>query len=319
MIVQKIPIDSIVVKDRIRRQVNVDDLVASIKELGLLSPIIINSENILLAGGRRLAACKTLGWQHIDAVIKTTSTAEENLLIEISENQRRSEFTREEVVNAGIKLERIERVLAEERCGFRSDLVKNLPPGWNPGKTREIVAAKLGISGTQYEREKFIVENHEWLSDGQYLDWNIRKISTNKAYNIIKAQLRADEQTSVAKGEKVPETSPLVAEEIPPTIAALEDRVKELTIKCREHEETIRRLQQVNNPASTPIKDADTAFDFYTKTNDFVATILAPFSYNDVINRYPSCENYIITGCNNLIDAATTIIRRFKNETIIDA
>lgn len=44
---------------------DLDQLAASIEDIGLLNPITINEDGLLLAGARRLAACKRLGWTTI--------------------------------------------------------------------------------------------------------------------------------------------------------------------------------------------------------------------------------------------------------------
>lgn len=71
---EKIPISKIVKGERIRQE-NGDlvPLAASIKNHGLLNPITVCKSSdgmfLLLAGNRRLEACKTLGWPEIDANI----------------------------------------------------------------------------------------------------------------------------------------------------------------------------------------------------------------------------------------------------------
>ena len=37
----------------------------SIRELGLLFPVLVNKDNVLIAGFRRLEACRRLGWKSI--------------------------------------------------------------------------------------------------------------------------------------------------------------------------------------------------------------------------------------------------------------
>lgn len=187
---QKIPINNIVVNSRIRKNLgNVDTLAASIKELGLLSPVVINEDNELLAGERRLTACKSIGWTEIPVIVMSTKDAEEKLSIEIAENELRENFTREEVINAGIELERIEKIKAEERMkSGKADPVQNFAQG----KTRDIVAEKLGMSHTQYEHEKFILEYRCALSPGEFEDWNNRIVSTNRVYVKIKRELNEE-------------------------------------------------------------------------------------------------------------------------------
>jgi ParB family chromosome partitioning protein len=61
-----LPLDDIRVGTRPRRDMgDIDALAQSIKDIGLLHPIIVDEDGLLLAGARRLAACKRLGWREI--------------------------------------------------------------------------------------------------------------------------------------------------------------------------------------------------------------------------------------------------------------
>lgn len=191
---QSIPINSVTITNRIRKDLgDISALAANISELGLLSPILVNKQRQLLAGERRLTACRELGWTDIPAIIMDTADAERELAVEFAENRYRKDFNREEIVDTGIRLERLESVKARERQatstgGSDPQLRVNLPQAEN-GRVRDIIAKYLGISGSQYERMKFVVEHKADLSEGQYADWNTGVISTNKAYGLIKKEL----------------------------------------------------------------------------------------------------------------------------------
>ena len=61
------PIDDIIVGERNRSDMgDIEGLAASIDDIGLLNPITVDEGGRLLAGGRRLAACKLLGWEHVE-------------------------------------------------------------------------------------------------------------------------------------------------------------------------------------------------------------------------------------------------------------
>jgi ParB family transcriptional regulator, chromosome partitioning protein len=60
---QKMEIDKIIVKKRKRAVGDVDQLVESIKDTGLINPVTVDKACILIAGYHRLEACKKLGWQ----------------------------------------------------------------------------------------------------------------------------------------------------------------------------------------------------------------------------------------------------------------
>jgi len=59
-------INSIKIGKRFRRDLgDIDALARSINEVGLLHPIVITPDGELLAGQRRLEACKQLKWDKI--------------------------------------------------------------------------------------------------------------------------------------------------------------------------------------------------------------------------------------------------------------
>jgi len=73
---QKIPIDKIGKKTRIREDAgNIKQIAKLIATIGLLNPITVCEEDdgtyTLLAGERRLEACKLLDWSTIDAHVWT--------------------------------------------------------------------------------------------------------------------------------------------------------------------------------------------------------------------------------------------------------
>jgi ParB family transcriptional regulator, chromosome partitioning protein len=55
---------------RFRKELrNIDSLAASIAAIGLITPISIDENGVLLAGARRLAACKLLGLEKVEVRI----------------------------------------------------------------------------------------------------------------------------------------------------------------------------------------------------------------------------------------------------------
>ena len=65
-----LPIDTIKIGQRFRREMgDIDALGRSIEEIGLLHPIVVTQHGQLLAGRRRLEACKLLGWDTIPGTV----------------------------------------------------------------------------------------------------------------------------------------------------------------------------------------------------------------------------------------------------------
>ncbi|SIQ20070.1 chromosome partitioning protein, ParB family [Alkalispirochaeta americana] len=106
--VKEISISSIRTKNRTRQDLgNLDSLVASIRKNGLLHPIVVTEDFLLVAGHRRLEAARILGWQTIDCSIISDTSQEELLQIELDENAVRKEFTSDEMADALLRLDRI--------------------------------------------------------------------------------------------------------------------------------------------------------------------------------------------------------------------
>ncbi len=68
---------------------NVDVLADSIKRLGLIHPIVIDRENIIVAGERRLEAVRSLGWSHINCQFLDELDPGFRRAIELEENIKR--------------------------------------------------------------------------------------------------------------------------------------------------------------------------------------------------------------------------------------
>jgi ParB family chromosome partitioning protein len=67
---RKLAINKIKVRDRFRKNLgDIDSLAASIDEVGLLHPIVVRPDGGLIAGERRLAACKKLGWKSVPVTL----------------------------------------------------------------------------------------------------------------------------------------------------------------------------------------------------------------------------------------------------------
>ena len=98
----KIAIDQVRTEEgtRIRQDVgNISSLEESIDTVGLINPIIIDEEMKLLAGFRRLTACKNLGWEKIEVrIVELNGDRLKMLDVEVAENFFRKDFTPEEVL-----------------------------------------------------------------------------------------------------------------------------------------------------------------------------------------------------------------------------
>ena len=145
-------IDEIIVKDRIRKDAGgMMELINDIKANGLINPVTVNTDHVLLAGYRRLSACKALGWTDIPAHMVSTENEEQELRVEISENEVRKEGRTDEIVSK------------QTGIGSRDTLRK----------------------------AQVIAENKDKFDPEEFKDWDDGKLSTNKLYTQLKQQKSA--------------------------------------------------------------------------------------------------------------------------------
>lgn len=167
----KVPTTKIIVGDRVRQNINdgIGELCNSIKELGQLQPILVDTDFNLIAGARRLRACELLG---IDVAIYTCNGIDDalkRLKAERDENHCRKPWTPSEWVEIGKRLEVLEKKLAAERMAATQPKPGEKVGSQGPakfadplkGESRKKVADALGVSHATYEKAKAVVEAAE--------------------------------------------------------------------------------------------------------------------------------------------------------------
>lgn len=153
-------IADITIGDRARVSTGwLDDLERSIERHGVLHPIGVTQDNVLIFGFRRLMACKNLGLEEIPATVinidpDDPATA---LRMEQAENNIRREFTPSEKVEIA---RRIEDAMAG-RVGNPKLQSCNTLQNCEQGNSRDIAAGAVGMSGEHYRRAKAVVDSGE--------------------------------------------------------------------------------------------------------------------------------------------------------------
>lgn len=163
-----LPLDEIVVTQRYRKDMgDLFALAASIKEVGLLHPVVVDSRGTLVAGQRRLAALRSLGWVDVPVTIaESIDGAVKALMAERDENTCRKDMVFSEMLPLKHAIEELERPKAAERAiqapgqprGVKvsgSNLEHQTPP---ERKTRNIVAKALGKSATTLDKVEEVYE-----------------------------------------------------------------------------------------------------------------------------------------------------------------
>lgn len=134
-----IPINEIKVGERIREGYgNLAGLSTSIKEDGLVQPIIVDGNLGLIAGGRRLQAAKMAGLETVPVVLKESLSDLEIKKYELIENLYRENLTPYEECKAKRDLDLIQKELYGDKVKDRSST------GWSLRQTAEMLGTSVG-------------------------------------------------------------------------------------------------------------------------------------------------------------------------------
>lgn len=148
-----LPINEIVVGERRRQDLgDIQGLADSIKQYGLLHPVVVDENKVLVAGGRRLEAIRKLGWATVPVTLLQELTEKELRTVELEENIRRKDLTEIEKSRNMVELAELKAVQLRESSDpspseqFCSHSERNL--GGRPEKQDNIraVAQSIGIS-----------------------------------------------------------------------------------------------------------------------------------------------------------------------------
>ena len=117
---------------------------------------MVTPEGRLIAGQRRLAACRLLGWTDVPVTVVDLNEAARG---EAHENLVRKDLLPSEIVALKRALEPLERREARDRQGSRTDLYHSATE-WQ-GDARDNIARYLRVGRTTIERAEAVVEAAE--------------------------------------------------------------------------------------------------------------------------------------------------------------
>ena len=124
------------------------------RRVGLLHPVVVRPDGLLIAGERRLVACRQLGWSDVPV---TEVDLEQVARGELAENADRKDFLPSEIDAIRKAVAPIEEAAAKERMseGGKGAKVSQ------PSRAVDKVGAFAGISGRTVEKIAKVVEAAE--------------------------------------------------------------------------------------------------------------------------------------------------------------
>lgn len=214
-----LPVKSIIVnrEDRQRRELtNIEELADSISRVGLINPIVVTQDHVLVAGERRLTAHQLLGFEMIAVQFAEDLSEIELQMIELEENVKRQELSWQDTVRAVAKFDKLKKQQEES---------------W----TIESTATNLGMSPTNVRR---YLDVNRFIEEGRPEVLEAPKLS--QAVNFAQRAIER-EKTSVLRDLK---PSPAT-----PSATPLEPGVPVLTLTPEEVEAAVnvsRRAEILN-------------------------------------------------------------------------
>lgn len=298
----KIKIEDIVIKDG-RRAIDdkkVKEMSESIAEIGLINPIIINKDNVLIAGAHRIEAYKLLGKTEIEANVITADelTLE---LIEIDENYCRSEL---HFIERGELLNR--RKAIYEELHPEAKVGGDRGNQYTGGKSSNWVSAKsfvkdtidkTGRSKASINRELMIAKNI--VPEAKEV---IKEKNLNQSQALEIARLEPSEQmaaaqdvTKLKKKEKVMPKKKIIKFNDVDVNAIIEDMAK----------------KEPSGDGSTDNNTNSIVIEIINKIKLFRADIVKYVYSQDLLSGADNAE-YLLTETNELIDELKILSKNLK-------
>ena len=127
----------------------VANLAENMEKYGQITPVVLNQNNIILSGHRRIAALKVLGKTYAECTIKDIEPDEEIFYLIAANKQRQKDM-----VQLSNEIELLYDLYSKGQ-GFRSDLNGSSEPETQKS-ARDQISTELGISNTTISHLRFI-------------------------------------------------------------------------------------------------------------------------------------------------------------------
>ena len=129
---------------------SIDQLIVSIKSVGLLEPLVINQNNQIISGNRRFQALKSLGLDKVEVIRKNIKKEEEPLYLIHYNKQRVKKAS--EILNEIKTL----REYYGNHQGQRTDLDETFSTNGKSLNTSELISEEVGMKKSNLYKLKKI-------------------------------------------------------------------------------------------------------------------------------------------------------------------
>ena len=127
--IESVSLDKIKVEDQPRKNFELDSLVTSIEKHGILEPIIVDVDYMIIHGERRFQAAQKLGLKSIPCIVKSKERKQEKIIHQLIENMEREDISpveKGEALVAYKEQEKVDWSVIEELIGLSESRRKQL-------------------------------------------------------------------------------------------------------------------------------------------------------------------------------------------------
>lgn len=234
------------------------EFIDSVRTSGVIEPIVITQDKVIVSGHQRVRACKALGIEEIDAEVRIFDSEDEILKCLIETNIRQRGIGNTNPVKFGRCIKELERIYGVRGGSAGKVAVNDLESNNFTPKTEDDLSDQLGLT-------RQTLQNYKQLADAipeiqTLVETGIVTPTTARA--IVK-KLPEFQQKELAeqfaeKGEKV------TGKEAEKEIARLNARVEELVNSKSQREKFEKdradRLQEENNSLKEQVSNAKVEF-----------------------------------------------------------
>lgn len=300
----------------------------SIRTSGVIEPVIVTTDYVIVSGHQRIRACKELGIVQTLVDIRRYENDDEILKQLIETNIRQRGVGNPNPVKLGRCIKELERIYGIEKGGDRKSKEHNVPL-----ITQDDLAQELGLTRQHLRRYKSLTDLIPELQDAVQTGTItattamgvVKKLSPEEQQELAESLLpeqkytQRDIQLYIDKIKDLESRKIEVVEKIPDDYEQLQKRVKEL--ESRKPEVQIKEVM-VESPNYKNLKND---FDFLNKEKQKLASELSkakkqiseyenrPQEEKAQIDLEESAESFIISTYNYLKKAGglAWVIQRF--------
>lgn len=246
------------------------EFLKSVETSGVIQPVVITQDNVVVSGHQRLRACQELGIAEIPVVQRTYANEDAVLKDLLETNIRQRGVDNSNPVKLGRCIRELDRIYGIQSGGNHGNqhtTKEKLPEAHNEllPKTQAELAEQLGIPFSTYKRYKqlasLIPEWEEFLETGV--------ITPTTALGVVRQLASDDQREFLSRLDKETKysasmTQPLVDEikqlkSAPPKVVKDEETARKLSEATRQHAEDARVIKGLRSSEDAQRRRADAA------------------------------------------------------------